>query len=36
MSQDIIEIKCSLVLGGKAFGHQIEDSKVLLLRRQVN
>lgn len=36
MSQDIVEVKCAVLLRRKAFSHQIKDVEAVLVRRQVD
>lgn len=36
MSQDIVEVKCAVLLRRQAFSHQIEDVEAVLARRQVD
>lgn len=36
MSQDVVEVKCAVLLSRRTFSHQIEDVEVVLVRRQVD
>lgn len=36
MSQDIVEVKCAVLLRRHAFSHQIEDAEAVLVSRQVD
>ncbi len=36
MSQDIVEVKCAVLLRRQAFSHQVEDVEAVLASRQVD
>lgn len=36
MSQDIVEVKCAVLLRRQAFSHQIEDAEAVLVRTKVD
>lgn len=36
VSQDVAEVKCTVLLGGETFSHQVEDVEAVLLWLQVD